>query len=243
MSAGRVLARVAAVAAAGASVLCLDVAPARALPVLESSDAAELAQALADATEDQDVCYGWKVEIADYGGANDGIDEGSSLGVGPTAITSQCARWVIFVADIVYTSSLSEAEDQASFSVQSNVPGAPTSSDLIENGIRQSGLLGDNDDQVVAEATLLLPALMAEKGLAEPIRLEPNTQALPAGDKATGTPGSDWLRQYGAVLAVAVIILVGGLGWAAWVFFREHPFAPAAVHTMSRRKRGGGLSD
>jgi hypothetical protein len=95
----------------------------------------------------------------------------------------------------------------------------------------------------VAEATLLLPALMAEKGLAEPIRLEANTQALPAGDKATGTPGSDWLRQYGAVLAVAVITLVGGLGWAAWVFFREHPFAPASVHTMSRRKRSGGLSD
>jgi hypothetical protein len=244
MTVRRTLARrLAAVAAAGAAVLSLDVSPAGALPVLESGDAAELARALADATEDQDVCYGWKVEISDYGGANDGIDEGSSLGVGPTAITTECPRWVIFEADILYTSSLSESEDQASFSVQSNVAGAPTSADLFENGIRQSGLLGDKDDQVVAEATLLLPALMAEKGLAEPIRLEANTQALPAGDKATGTPGSDWLRQYGAVLAVAVITLVGGLGWAAWVFFREHPFAPASVHTMSRRKRSGGLSD
>jgi hypothetical protein len=83
MTVRRTLARrLAALAAAGAAVLSLDVSPAGALPVLESGDAAELARALADATEDQDVCYGWKVEISDYGGANDGIDEGSSLGVG-----------------------------------------------------------------------------------------------------------------------------------------------------------------
>lgn len=215
--------------------------PAAAVPVLDAADATELAQALADATEDQDVCYGWKVTVYDYGGGGDGIDQGSSLGVGQTAIQTQCPRYVVFEAYVTYTSSASESEDSASFDVTSNIPGAPTSADLRDNGISGGGLLGADDDQVVANATLLLPALMAEKGLAEPISLEANTQPLPASDRATGTPGSDWLRKYGAAVAVAALTLLGGLGWAAWIVFREHPFARAPVATTSRRKRSGGL--
>jgi hypothetical protein len=222
--------------------------PAAALPVLENADANELAQALAEATEDQDVCYGWEITVFDYGGSGDGIDQGSSLGVGQAANSpansAECARWVVFEAALTYTSAASESEDSASFAVSSNVPGAPTSADLRDNGISEGALLGNNDDQTVANATLLLPALMAEKGLAEPITLEGNTQPLPAGDKATGTPGSDWLRKYGAAVAVAAIVFLGGLGWAAWIFFREHPFAPAPVRNIaSSSRRSGGLSE
>jgi hypothetical protein len=217
------------------------VAPAGALPVLETADATELAQALAEATEDQDVCYGWKVTVYDYGGGADGIDQGSSLGVGQTAVQAGCPRYVVFEAAVTYTSAASEAEDSARFDVVSNVPGAPSAADLRDNGISVGGLLGAHDDEVVANATLLLPALMAEKGLAEPISLEANTQPLPASDRATGTPGSDWLRKYGAAVAVAALMLLGGLGWTAWIVFKEHPFSRAPVSTISRRKRSGGL--
>jgi hypothetical protein len=215
--------------------------PAAALPILDNADATELAQALAEATEDQDVCYGWKVTVYDYGGSSDGVDEGSSLGVGQSANQVECPRWVVFEATLVYTDAASEAEDSATFSVRSNVPEGPSSTDLREAGISEAGLLGGNDDQVVADATLLLPALMAEQGLADPISLEPNTQTLPAGDRATGTPGSDWLRKYGAALTVAALLVGGGLGWAAWILLRERPFAAAPVRTMSRRKGNGGL--
>jgi hypothetical protein len=232
--------RLAALAAAATAIMTF-AAPAGALPILEAPDATELAQALAEATEDQDVCYGWKVTVYDYGGGADGIDQGSSLGVGQTAVQSQCPRYVVFEAYITYTSSASESEDSASFDVASNIPGAPTASDLRDNGISGGGLLGADDDQVVANAALLLPALMAEKGLAEPISLEANTQPLPASDRATGTPGSDWLRKYGAAVAVAALILLGGLGWAAWIVFKEHPFARGPVPTTSRRKRSRGL--
>ena len=229
-----------AVAAAGISAFLAGALPAGAGPILETADANELAQSLAEATEDQDVCYGWSVNVTDYSGGADGVDEGSSLGVGPTAIETQCERYVIFEAFITYTSQSSEAEDSAYYDVRSNVPGAPTATDLRKAGISEGGLLGANDDQVVANAALLLPALMADEGLAEPISLDAHAQALPAGDRATGTPGSDWLRKYGAVLAVAALTLLGGLGWAAWIFFRERPFAPAPVPT-TRRKRTGGL--
>ena len=234
--------RAVTVTAAMTTVLVLGgVGPAGAVPILDNADATELAQALAEATEDQDVCYGWKVTVYDYGGGSDGVDEGSSLGVGQSANQAECPKWVVFEAILTYTSPASEAEDSATFSVRSNVPGGPSSTDLREAGISEAGLLGANDDQVVADATLLLPALMAEHGLADPIALEANTQPLPAGDRATGTPGSDWLRQYGAAVAVAGLTVAGGLGWAAWILLRERPFAPAPVRTMSRRKENGGL--
>jgi hypothetical protein len=231
-----------AAAVAAVTALVGGAPPAGALPVLEAADANELAQSLAEATDDQDVCYGWEVTVTDYGGSGDGIDQGSSLGVGKSANAVECPKWVIFEASIFYASASSESEDSASFAVSSNVAGAPTSTDLRDNGITEGALLGNNDDQTVANATLLLPALMAEKGLAEPISLEANTQALPASDRATGTPGSDWLRKYGAAVAVAALVFLGGLGWAAWIFFREHPFAPAPVRTISTR-RSGGLSE
>ncbi len=237
----RRMAQLAGAVAAAAAGLALGAAPAGALPILETADANELANALAEATEDQDVCYGWKVTVYDYGGGADGVDQGSSRGVGTTGTTADCPRWVIFEATVTYTSASSESEDSASFTIRSNIPAAPTSSDLRSTGISEKGLLGSSDDQVVANAALLLPALMAEQGLAEPISLEPNTQALPASDRATGTPGSDWMRKYGAALAVAALTLVGGVGWAAWIVFKEHPFAPAPVQTMSRRKRSRGL--
>ena len=242
-------AAVLAASACTAAALLGGALPAGAVPVLEAADATELAQSLAEAMEDQDVCYGWDVTVYDYGGGGDGVDRGSSLGVGTTADGNEganaCRRWVIFEATLTYTSAASEAEDSASFSVYSNVPGAPTSADLRANGITESALLGENDDLAVANAALLLPALMAEKGLAEPIALEANTQALPAGDRATGTPGSDWLRKYGAAVAVAALTFAGGLAWAAWILFREHPFAPATPvrNISSRRKRTGGISE
>lgn len=231
-----------AAAAAGMVALTLgNAAPAGALPVLDATDATELAEALAEATDDQNVCYGWKVAVYDYSGGADGIDQGSSLGVGQTAVRTECPRYVVFEASITYTSPASESEDSARFDVVSNIPGAPTAVDLRDNGISVGALLGAEDDEVVANATLLLPALMAEKGLVEPISLEANTEPLPAGDRPTGTPGSDWLRKYGAAVAVAALILIGGLGWAAWIVFREYPFTRASVPTTSRRKRSGGL--
>ena len=232
----------AAWAALGIATIALaGTSPAGALPILETADANELAQSLADATEDQDVCYGWKVTVYDYGGGADGVDEGSSLGVGQTAVeAAQCPKWVVFEARITYTSASSESEDFATFAVHTNVPGAPSQADLRGAGISEKGLLGNNDDQVVANATLLLPALMAERGLAEPISLEANTQPLPAGDKSTNTPGSDWMRKYGSAVGVAALTILGGLGWAAWILFRERPFALAPVRTLTRRKQSGG---
>ncbi|HEV3497954.1 MAG TPA: hypothetical protein VHA34_16560 [Actinomycetes bacterium] len=224
MTVAATLLRWLALAGAAASAAVFGAAPAGAVPILEAADAAELAQALAEARDDQDVCYGWSVDVTDYAGGADGLDQGSSLGVGPTPIETDCRRYVIFEAFITYTSNASESEDSAYFNVRSNVPLAPTATDLRRCGISEGGLLGENDDQTVANATLLLPALMAEAGLAPPMVLEANTQPLPSGDRATGTPGSDWLRKYGAIAGMAALVFAGGVGWSGWILFRERPF-------------------
>jgi hypothetical protein len=241
--------RLGAVTAAGVAAFVVGAAPASALPILERADATELAQALAEATEEQDVCYGWSVQVEDYSGGNSGLDVGSSLGVGKSAISTACDRYVVFEAFIVYTSEASEAEDSASYEITSNIPGAPEADDLRRFGISSGGLLGGKDDEVLANAALALPALLAEKGLADPIVLEPNTAPLPSGDKSTGTPGSDWLRKYGAMFGIAALVLVGGLAWAGWVLFYERPFGrsnrptPGSGATQNSPRRIGGLPE
>ena len=84
--------------------------PAGALPVLETADATELAQALAEATEDQDVCYGWEVTVTTTAVRATAPTRVRRSGSGrpPTAIANaaECARWVIFEATITYTSAL-----------------------------------------------------------------------------------------------------------------------------------------
>ncbi|MGH9040329.1 MAG: hypothetical protein ACRDZ3_08865 [Acidimicrobiia bacterium] len=198
--------------------------PAGALPILEPGDADELAQALAEATEEQDICYGWEVLVEDYGSGAGGTDAGSSLGVDMLPSEPVCARSIVFEARIVYTSESSEAADSATMSVRSDPPGMVSTADIRRTGVSEGALLGNDDDLVLANAVLALPALAAEGGFAPPVTLEANEAPLPAGDGATGTPGSDWLRKYGGALGAAALVAVGGAAWAAWILATEHPF-------------------
>jgi hypothetical protein len=206
-----------------------------ATPILEIPDAEDLAASLAEATEVQGVCYGWDVYVTDQGSGPGGRDLGSSRGPGSDAQEAEgCDRYVVFTAQLVYTSASSESEDSASFGVQSNIAGAPTSGDLRRFGISGNGLLGNHDDAVLANAVLALPALVAEAGLAPPVELEPNTEALPAGDGATGSPASDWMRQHGWTFAALVCLVAAGIAWAGWVVGYLRPF---------RMRRPSGLPE
>ena len=60
---------VAAAAALALAMLVVPVAPAGAAPILDDGDATELANALAEATEEQGVCYGWEVVVQDDDGS------------------------------------------------------------------------------------------------------------------------------------------------------------------------------
>lgn len=217
-----------AIAAVGVAVP----APAGALPILEPGDAVELANKLAEATEEQDVCYGWSVEIQDDGGSLSGIEEGSSLGPGVSPYSPGCSPSVVFAASIHYTSETSEAADSASYRIESTLSGFDARS-LGPLGVSDASLLGADDDIVIANATALLPALVAEQGLAPPIPIEETSGTIPASDRPTNTPGSDRWRTYWPAYAFCGFLLLAGVGWAVTAFFVRHMQAHTPDFTLS----------
>ena len=200
-----------------AAAIALTVAPGvSATPILDQSDAEELAGVLAEAEASQDICYGWEVSISgDVSTTLAAGEYGSSRGPDTHAVV--CDQYVIFDANLTYTSESSEASDRASFDVRSNLAGAPTEADLRRVGIDGGRLLGNDDDRAIYDATVALPALVAESGLAPPVAAEANRDELPPGDGPRGGGGSDWLRTNAGPLAVILIVLIGGLAWAAWI--------------------------
>ena len=207
--------RIAALGLALALAASAGAAPASAAPILEEEDAAELANALAEATARQNVCYGWSFEVDDQTGVFSGSEVGSNLGPGRPVDPArpECARYVVLSGGILYTSELSESEDQASWQIQSNLPDAPTIRQLEALGYTSGALLGDRDDLTILNATGALPELVAEQGAVEPVPFETSRREPGVGGEPTGDQGSDFLRQNGSVLAVCVLLLLGGLAW------------------------------
>lgn len=191
--------------------------PAGARPLLEEADAIELANKLADATEEQDVCYGWSVQVQDDDGNLSGFEQGSSLGPGLSPYAAGCTPYVVFTAFVHYTSELSESADSASYGVESNLEGFDPD-DVGGLGISDDQLLGSNDDLAVANATALLPALVAEQGLAPAVPIEETAGTIPATDRPTNTPGSDTWRTHWPLFALTGLLLVAGVGWIAGAF-------------------------
>lgn len=209
---------VAAAAALALAMLVVPVAPAGAAPILDDGDATELANALAEATEEQGVCYGWEVVVQDDDGSLSGVDRGSSLGPGRDPRQPTCSPSVIFVADLNYTSSLSESPDSATYRVESTLPGFDAGS-LDPLGVSGTALLGDRDDLTVLNATALLPVLVAEQGLAPAVAVEETVGTIPAADGPTGTPSSDLVRSHGFAFAIAAVLVLAGAVWFGLALF------------------------
>lgn len=183
-------------------------------PVLDPEDDAEVAEALAEATEVQDVCYGYVLAVDDGDtGEWGGTYAASSAGEGVRATEADgCSEGVVeLVARITYTSEFSEAEDDASWDLVSDVPGL-TISDVEDQGLSAGALLDDGSSATtLTNAVLSLPRLAAERGGLQPVVLTPNDEALPEGARPTGTPGSDWLREHLVLLALSVGAVLAGL--------------------------------
>jgi hypothetical protein len=183
-------------------------------PVLDPEDDAEIAEALAEATEVQDVCYGYVLAVDDgdtgeWGGAY----AASSGGAGVRATDADgCSDGVVeLVARISYTSDFSDAEDSASWELVSDVPGLSIG-DVEDQGLSSGDLLDDGASAAVLQnAVLSLPRLAAERAGLEPVVLEPNASPLPDGARPTGTPGSDWLRENLVLLGLSVAAVLAGL--------------------------------
>ncbi len=187
-------------------------APAQA-GIVAPEDAAELAQTLAEAQEEQDICYGWAV--------GNNFDSSGDLGnsrTGPNQqfieIPGTCPKgYVVLNGDIRYACESCESEDSASVSIDSNLPDPPTVKDLESLGLKAGDLTGDKDDTTLINMVNALPLLAAERGNAPYVAYE-EAKAVPAQDHPTDKPGSDFLRD-----AWLKLVLFGGLVVTGPMFF------------------------
>ena len=199
--------------------------------LLEEGDAVELANKLAEATEEQGVCYGWVVSINDQDRGYFG-EQGSSLGPSTSPTEPACKPSVVFVAELLYTSEMSESSDSATIRVDSTLPGfSLTGDDFAPFGVNGRALLGENDDVALVNAVSALPLLVAEAGLAPPVQPEQTTGTIPAADKPTGGGTSDRMRNYGSLYFLAITMIVGGLAWFVVArFLRSYAHASPDPH-------------
>lgn len=192
-----------------AVMISLAAAPAQA-GVVAPEDAAELAQSLAEATEDQGICYGWSVSN-NFDGAPD-LGSGSGPAV-PVDVGQGCTkRFIELTGSIDYACDSCDSSDSASVDIRSTFANGPTVGDLSALGLDAGDLTGDDDDTTLINMVNALPLLAADRGLAPYLEYEPATD-VPAADRATDRPGSDLLRDTWPLLACCGFLIVAGPGF------------------------------
>ncbi|BCB90257.1 hypothetical protein [Phytohabitans suffuscus] len=183
------------------------------VPAPDAEMAVATSDQLARAASAQGVCYGWRLESY-----STGTSVGSNLGSGVAIDPSRCPKWVEVRADVMWTSSSSEAADSATVTIASSGVPAPPSSRLDRFGLTGSAFV-DEPDWAICQAALALPLLVAESGAVPP------APAVTAGAAAGPAPdaGSDfWRDRWPYVLGAAILLALGALivviGW----FERKH---------------------
>lgn len=236
-----------AVLTAAAALVLLAATPAAAEnPVLDVEGDAEVASTLAEAQEVQGVCYGYLLEVRDRDtGQFSGAFASSSAGAGQRAAGSPgCDDVVELVASITYTGSLEEAEDSASWRLDSTVGDLAITDVEQATGTDAGGLLDDaRSETVLLNALASLPVLASEQAGLPPVIAEQNTEALPADARTTNPPGSDWLRQNGRLLALSGLALLSGLVALAASFRRPRRSAGGPPRTFGPPRTSGPPRD
>lgn len=200
--------------------------------LLDPADRVELAQALAEATEESGVCFGYEVQL----GGNTEMLTNAGPDKAPNPARDCPKGGIELDVNIIYTAESSESNDSASFRIETDVPGLTSSAALRRlkdlTGIDEDDFLGDKDDLALRNATAALPLLLDGATPAE-LPAASTTATAPNGDRLTNPPASDWIRAHGlgigiafAVLVLALILLVGGVITRKQAQHRERPLRP-----------------
>ncbi len=179
-------------------------------PLLAEEDAIDLNNELAEAQAEQGVCYGYVARINGVA-----TDVGSSTGGPGKALdtgTSCPGGFAQLVADITYTCDSCEAEDSASVAIESSLPDAPAYEDLAALGLASGDLVGEEDDTALIHMAAALPLLVADKRQARPVGFDLPEQ-VPATDRPTNSPGSDFLRETWPILVLCAFLVALGPFW------------------------------
>lgn len=216
--------------------------------LLSAADRVELANTLAEATTESGVCFGYSLNLSNFDTSTpaSGTETLSNAGPDRTPASGSCPKGtVVLRAYVTYTSSSSESEDSASYSVSST--GAPGVSFDAEaelkdlTGVDEQDLLGDDDDLALRNLVAALPLLVDG---ATPAELAAPAAKAPNGDRLTGSPGGDWVRAHGVGIAIAFAVLVlGGVLLAGGLIGRRQAGQPRRPTGRRRPTSSGSGSD
>lgn len=213
----------------------LAAAPAAPAGILAPEDAQEAAQGLAEAQEEQDVCYGWHI-ANDFDGAPDLGSGTGGPGVAPDA--TGCERYVFLYGTIHYACPSCEDSDSADVRIETNLSPAPTRQDLEDLGLDDGDLTGDNDDVTLVNMIGALPLLAAQTGAVAAVPAEiPAT--VPASDVATNPPGSDFLRESWLKLVFFGFLIASGV---VFFFYKRGQVQTAARLQAAKQQRMSNVS-
>jgi hypothetical protein len=176
------------------------------------SDENELANELAEATADLDVCFGWRVSVN-----SETATVGSNFGPEKPLVRAACENGHIeLVVNLFYASETSEDSDSGNWFVDVSIPAierAELPPGVLRNlvsdstGMSTENLLGDNDDEALTRMVLALPLLYSEhigrNAPSEALAAVPETAAI--DEAVDSSPGSDRMRQAWPIIAVFVI--------------------------------------
>ncbi|BCB77593.1 hypothetical protein GCM10022251_63100 [Phytohabitans flavus] len=196
------------------------------VPAPDAEMRAATVAGLAKATAAQGVCYGWHLSSS-----TSQTTQGSSLGadVPVDSDPSRCAKWVEVRVYVDWTSSSSEASDNADVSILSSGVAAPPVSQLNQFGLTE-GVFIDQPDRAICQAALALPLLLAERGAVPPVPAPaPGATAQPLAAAGSDFWRDRWAYVVGGTVLVVLAILIIGVGW----FERRHE------RTRVRRTRTG----
>lgn len=195
--------------------------------LLDAADRVELASSLAEATAESDVCFGYVLRL---GGSGTSDRDETLTNAGPDRQPTGCSKGsVVLQVSLNYTSESSESEDSASFGVVTDVAGL-TSSQATQRlkdltGVDDGDLLGDDDDLALRNLAAALPLMLDD---ATPAELAAPAAKAPNGDRLTGSPGSDWLRENGLGIGIAFVLLFVALGLVLGGLLGRRRARPAA---------------
>lgn len=210
-------------------------AGATAIPAPAPADRDAIVAELARAADAQRICYGWR--LSDVAGAV--VSQGSNLGaeVAVDSDSGRCPRWVELRATVGWTPEWSESEDWATRELVGSADLAaalPDETALDRVGATEKALIDDPAEAVLL-GVLAVPLLVAERGIAPPV--PPRTSVATPDPAALTDPGSDFWRDRGVSVAIAIglIVVAGGVVGVGWWATRR-----AAKARQARRREPGG---
>lgn len=158
---------------------------------------------LAQATEHQDICYGWRLTFTDN---YNSTGTHTSTSVPPPS----CPSWVVLEASVTWTSSSSESNDYGTVRLQSSPDLAgklPSQSALSEAGITDDAFT-DYPSGALYTGLQALPLLMVESA-GVPTVPPASTSAAPTSVQPAWQPdSSDNWRENGSLIILGVVALL-----------------------------------